>query len=631
MGKYESLAKEIVKLVGGESNINGLAHCVTRLRFKLKDESKANEAALKALSGVITVMRGGGQYQVVIGNHVAEVFEDVCSVAKINTAPVQETSDKKLSIFSRAIDTISSIFGPILGVLTATGILKGLTTLFVTLGWLDNTSGTYVLLNVIGNSVIFYFPVLLGYTSAKKFKCNEMLGMLIGLCLVHPLTSGFSAGEATSVLFEESFLASPIKSTILGIPLITITYSSTVLPVIAAVYFGSKVEKVMKKIVPSIVGRFLVPFFTLIITMGVTFLVVGPIVNWVALSISYLITSIIELNRVLSYVVLGGVWQLLVTFGVHWAIVPLSIANVTTIGFDTILVATTGVAMSTAGVLAALMVRTKNKQFRGNVLGAFISSMFGVSEPAIYGFTLPRKKPYIATLIGGACGGLVMALFQSTRYNSGGLGLFGIPNFINPEGFDMAFYGYLLGLLTAWITGFIVSFALYENLEGDEETVSTPSNDNLTKLNNIVAPIAGTMIKLSEVSDAAFNQGAIGEGVAIIPSNGEVVSPVNGVVTMLFPTYHAIGVTSDDGVEVLIHIGMNTVELNGEGFTPHVKVGDSVIVNQKMITFDLEGIKAKGYSLETPVVITNKKDILDLIPAEPSQVKTGDKVITAIL
>lgn len=643
MGKYTSLAEEIVKHIGGADNVNSLANCHTRLRFQLKDESKANTDALNKTKGVITVRQAGGQYQVVIGNHVADVCEEIFAVAKFSFS-TNDTEDsgsgKKEGFFTSAINTISSIFGPILGVLTATGIMKGFMTLFVTLGWLSTGSGLYITMNIIGNSVLDYFPVLLGLTAARRFKCNEMLGLLIGLCMVHPSTAGFNSGEVITTLFGGTFLEMSAKTTLLGIPVIYISYIGAILPTVAAVWFGAKTEKQMKKIIPAIIAKFMVPLFTLLITMIVTYIVVGPVISMVALSISNVIVGIIAANKVLSYIVLGGVWQLLVTFGVHWAVVPFGQQNVALFGMDTILVATTGVAMSTAGVLAAIIARTKNKEFRGDLIGAFISSMFGISEPAIYGYTLPRKKPYIATLIGGACGGLVMGLMGATRYAVGGLGLFGIPNFINPvDGFDAGFYGYLLGLLTAWVAGFIGSFILYENIEGngDEEPVTadaapavpaTEKSGEKTEA-RVFAPMTGKVLRLAEISDDAFKSGALGEGIAIVPEKGEVCAPFNGKVIMIADTKHALGLMSDDGIEMLIHIGVDTVELKGEGFTPHVAAGDTVTTGQKLMSFDMQKITDAGLSLETPVLITNTFDVTNIAIKAGTSVELGALILTA--
>lgn len=634
MGKYTALAQDIIKHVGGADNVKSLTNCHTRLRFKLVDESKADTDALNKTPGVIIVKQAGGQYQVVIGNHVSYVSEEIFATTKFSFSD-NDSSDEgtqKGGLFATAIDTISSVFGPILGVLTATGITKGLMTLFVTLGWLSPDSGVYILMNVIGNVVLDYFPVLLGLTAARKFKCSEMLGLLIGLCMVHPSASAFAAGEEIiATIFGGTFLEMTATHTLLGIPVVFRSYVGAILPAIAAVWLGSKVEKQVKKVVPAIVGKFMVPFFSLLITMAITFLAVGPLLSIVALTLSVGISTVIGMNKVLSYIVLGGVWQLLVTFGVHWAVVPLGQQNVATLGMDTILVATTGVAMSTAGVLAAIIVRTKNKEFRGDVIGTFISSMFGISEPAIYGITLPRKKPYIATLIGGACGGLVMGVMGATRYAVGGLGLFAIPNFINPEaGFDRGFYGYLLGLLTAWICGFIVSFILYENLEGDGEEVVEAKEVATEKKNitaSVVAPLTGKAIKLSEVSDEVFSSAALGDGLAIIPEVGEVYAPFNGTVSVVSETKHAIGMMSDEGVEVLIHVGIDTVELNGAPFSPLVKEGDKITAGQKIMDFDMEQIKSAGLSLETPVLITNELEFTSKLTGD--KVKKGDLIIEA--
>lgn len=371
--KYEQLARDIIQQVGGKENVNSVVHCITRLRFKLKDESKANTEALKNMDAVVTVMKSGGQYQVVIGNHVPDVYKAVVEVGGFqNQSPIEEEEGPKGSLFSRFIDIISSIFTPDLGVLAATGMIKGFNALFVALGWLDATSGTYQLLNAIGDSLFYFFPIFLGYTAIKKFGGSPFIGMAIGAALVYPTLSTLTAGDPLYTVFAGTMFESPIHITFLGVPVILMTYSTSV--------------------IPDVVKMFIVPLLTLLIIVPLTFILIGPIATWAGMLLGSATVAVYNLSPLVAGLFLGGLWQVFVIFGLHWGLVPVAINNLTSLGSDPVLALVFAASFAQIGAVLAVFLRIKNQKIKTLSIPAFISGIFGVTEPAIYGVTLPLKK-----------------------------------------------------------------------------------------------------------------------------------------------------------------------------------------------------------------------------------------------
>ncbi|WP_418444849.1 beta-glucoside-specific PTS transporter subunit IIABC [Catenibacterium sp.] len=607
MGKYEKLAKEILENVGGKENINSLTHCITRLRFRLKDESKANDEALKNNPGVVTVMKSAGQYQVVIGNHVPAVFEDVCAIAGIsNDAPAAEAEAPK-GLLDTLIDIISGCFQPILGPLCAAGIIKGLNALLVfLLGAGFSTSGTYLVLNAIGDSIFYFLPIVLGYTAAKKFNVNVVVGMIIGASLCYPTiqTSTLSAaGKAIGTLP----MIGAYYTKFLGIPLISGNYTSTVVPVICIVALAAQVQKLAKKLVPEMLQNFFVPFFVLIISLPIGLLVIGPVVSLLTQALSNFFAALYKLSPVITALVVGAFWQCLVIFGLHWAIIPMAMVNIGNLGYDTIMSGMLGTTFAATGIMAAIYLKTKDPNKKALAIPATISAFCGVTEPAIYGFLLPEKIPFVFSCIGGAVGGAIMGAMSAKMYTMGGLGIFAVVSFISPKGDGSGLVAALICGAVSMLVGFLLAF-FFGKKEGKKVVEEVVKANEET----IVAPVEGTIKPLEESSDAAFASGALGKGVVIIPSVGKVYAPVSGTVTVLFPSLHAIGITSDSGVELLIHIGINTVQLEGKGYTAHIKQGDHVDCGQLLVEFDMDYISKEGYSLETLVLVTNFNDLKEI-------------------
>ena len=629
--KYEQLAKDIIKNVGGRENVNSLAHCITRLRFKLKDESKANTEALNNMDGVVTVVRSGGQYQVVIGNHVSEVYSDVIAIGSFEVVGSGET-EEKMNPFNKFIDIISGVFTPTLGVLAATGMIKGLNALFVSLGWLDATSGTYAILNAVGDCLFYFFPIFLGFTAAKKFNLNQFIGMAIGAILVYPSLVGLMSGEALYVLFKGSVIESPVYITFLGIPVILMDYSSSVIPIILATFAASKIEKVFKKIIPDVVKTFLVPFCTLLLVAPITLIVIGPIATWAGKLLGELTLNIYNLSPIVASVFMGGLWQVFVIFGLHWGFIPIAINNFTVFGSDPILAGVFGASFAQTGAVLAILLKTRNAKLKSLSIPAFISGIFGVTEPAIYGITLPRKKPFIMSCVGGAIGGAIIGLAGTRGYMIGGLGIFGIPSYISPNGMDKGFYGMIIGILVAFVVGLLLTFFTYKDEEKvAEESKKENRRSELVKQEILVSPLKGEVKPLSEVKDEVFSKGALGKGIAIEPKEGKVVAPVNGTIEMVFPTGHAIAITSDNGAEILIHIGMDTVQLEGKHFYPKVKQGDHVKAGEVLLEFDVNAIEEAGYSLITPIIVTNSYIYLDVIETDKKSIDYKENLLTIMI
>lgn len=632
MGKYRDLAEKIVNNVGGKENINSLTHCITRLRFKLKDEGKANDDILKNMDGVVTVMKSGGQYQVVIGNHVPQVYEDVIDYAGISAESGGEASGG--SIFNRIIDILSGCFQPFLGALSAAGMVKGFNALMVffatTTGAFEYTaqSGTYLMLNAIGDAIFYFMPIIVGYTAARKFGLNNMVGMVIGAALCYPAIQASTLAAAFPDGAPHSLFGLPAYETFLGIPWVAGNYTSSVMPVIFIVAFAAQIQKIAKRVVPEIVQTFFVPFFVLLISLPVGFLVIGPIISGATDLLSLGFNSLMAFSPAIYGLVLGALWQVLVIFGLHWAVVPMAIMQMTENGFSQVLAGSFAASFAQTAVIVAMFFKLKDKKLKTLAIPAIISGICGVTEPAIYGLSLPKKKPFIFSCIGAAIGGMIMMINGATSYQMGGLGVFGIVSYIAPDGNAQYAWISIISILVAMAISFGLTMALWK----DDAVEVTEAPQMEVRKEIVTSPVAGQIMPLSTASDEAFAQGVLGKGVVIHPTKGEVVAPFDGTVMTIFPTKHAIGLVSDNGLELLIHIGMDTVQLNGEHFTSYVKQGDKVKRGQKLVSFDIEAIKAAGYSVETPVIVTNHADYLDILEHDSGELEANSgELLTALV
>lgn len=619
MGKYHALAKDIVKNVGGKENVLGLVHCITRLRFTLKDESLAKDEILKNMDGVVTVMKSGGQYQVVIGNHVPEVFEEVMPLLSLGGENVPEEEKKSGKLLDRAIDVVSGIFQPILGIMAACGMLKGLNTLFVTLGLYTDTCGGYMIINAAGDALFTFLPLFLGYTAAKKFKLKPMLGLAIGAAMCYPAiqqSALSAAGEPLYNVLSGTMFSSPVYIDFFGIPVISVDYTGTVIPVILAVWFAAKCEKLFNKFIPDLVKFFFVPMLTLLVTLPIAILFLGPVATFGSTLISEFTLAIRSFSPLLAGAVVGATWQILVIFGMHWGFIPVYINNVMTLGYDNVMMPFFACTFATSAVVLAIFFKTKNKQLKEMAIPNFISGIFGVTEPAIYGILLPLKKPFIISCIAGGIGGAFYGHFNFRKFILGGMGIFELPNMMNPDGSMGNIIVAFAGIAISMVVGFVLTMLFYKE---KEETAAVVT---------ISSPLKGKLVQLSDVKDDAFSSGALGEGIAVMPEEGVLYAPADGTISAFFPTGHAIGLTTTEGVELLMHVGMDTVQLEGKGFKPLAAAGDTVKKGQKLLEFDMEYISKAGFSLVTPILVANTAEYAAVTPSKGENISYGEELLT---
>ena len=633
MKKYENLAKFIIENVGGKENVISLTHCITRLRFKLKDESRANKEALEKNDGVASVIQKGGQYQVVIGNHVEDVFDTVVEIGGFNNTASSTTQndEKESGLFNKFVGIVSGIFMPVLGLLCACGIIKGLSVFLASIGLLEMTSSTYVILNGIGDCLFYFFPIFLGYSSAEKFGLNKFVGMAVGACLLYPNIAALQGGEPLFTVLSGTPLESNVTATFLGIPIVMMNYANSVLPVIFATFIGSKVEKLMRKITPTLIKMFFVPATTLIITVIITLVLVGPIATWASQLIGLFVLSIRNISPVLTGMVIGGLWQVLVMFGIHQGLTPIALNNMMTYGYENVMCNMLTVPFTTFAVVLAVYLKTKNEKLKKTALPAAISSFFGVSEPSIYGVTLPLKKPFIISCISASIGGGIMGFFNCCTYTQGGLGIFALPAYINPKtGMDMGFYGAIIAILAAMTCGFVLTWLFgYKNTNTVKEVKENENIDkeNLIKQEIYVTPVQGEVVSLESVDDPVFASGTIGKGIAIKPSEAKVYAPCDGTAVTVFPTGHALGIQTKANAELLIHIGIDTVQLEGEGFISHVKQGENIKKGQLLVEFDQEYLKNKGYDDTVMFVVTNASSFLDVVASNDEKAEQNKEIL----
>ncbi|OFU51393.1 beta-glucoside-specific PTS transporter subunit IIABC [Aerococcus sp. HMSC10H05] len=652
---YKALANDIVKNVGGEENVNGLRHCVTRLRFNLKDESKADTDTIKQLDGVVTVMKASGQYQVVIGNEVSNVYEAIVASTNLggdesNGQDEPEKDDRKL--VDKAIDFISGVFQPFLMPLAATGMIKGIVAILGTMGLNAGNSGLYLLLQAAGDAFFQYLPVMVAVTTARKLKMNVFTALAIAVAFLHPALSASMQNDVLYTLFEGTPFASDIYSTVFGLPLILPSngYFSAIIPIILAVWLGARLEKWFKKRIPSTVNSFLTPFFTIMIAVPIALMVVGPIATWAASLIGVFFTWLQGVSPLVFGALLAASWQLLVIFGLHWGIIPISYLLLAETGLNPLgplmQISTFGVL----GVLIAMLVKGKEKKLKDIAIPGTISTLFGVTEPVIYGIMIPLRKPFVYAIIANIFAGAYAGATATTAYRTGGLGIFSLMNMIDNEGnLGANFWNVVISYAIAVAIGFILQMVFPVNRLAEELPNETLTSDPLkgetastegavsdaemavsAKEEIIASPLVGDILPLSAVADEVFASGALGKGVAIQPSEGKVLAPANGTVSVLFKTGHAVGITTDTGVELLIHIGLDTVNLDGRGYTIHVEEGQKVSAGDLLVEFEIGTINETGYDTITPVIVTNTDNFTDVLTTTAPAVAENDYLFTIV-
>ncbi|WP_116186657.1 PTS beta-glucoside transporter subunit IIABC [Pectobacterium aquaticum] len=631
--EYKALATEILDGVGGRGNIISVIHCATRLRFKLKDNKKADAAALKNHSGVIMVVESGGQFQVVVGNHVSDVYRSLQNIAGLTdqagSSNNEDGDEKKGNLLSRFIDVISGIFTPLIGVMVASGILKGFLALSLVCGWMVETSGTYKVLFAASDALFFFFPVVLGYTAGKKFGGNPFVTMVIGATLVHPsMITEFGAMQSAN--YQPLYF--------LGIPITFINYASSVIPIIFSAWLSSRLEKPLNAILHINIRNFFTPLLCLCITVPVTFLLIGPAATWLGHMLAGGYQLIYGLNSTIAGALMGALWQVFVIFGLHWGLTPLMINNLSVLGHDTLLPLLTPAVLGQAGAVLGVLLRTRDMKLKGISGSAFSAAIFGITEPAVYGVTLPLKRPFIFGCLGGAIGAGVMGYFHTTIYSFGFPSIFTFTQVIPPAGVDNSVWAAIIGTAIAFTFAAVATWAFGIPPQENAPAANAPTTaqqatqrqSDATRKQEINSPIEGTVLPLEQVGDETFASGLMGKGIAIKPLAGRVVSPVNGKVASLFKTHHAIGLESEEGAEVLIHVGIDTVKLDGQYFTAHIKTGDVVKQGDLLVEFDYQAIEKAGYDTTTPVIITNSEDYVDVLPTAGDTVQEQGALLTLI-
>lgn len=596
---YRITAKELVKELGGNSNISNVAHCATRLRFILKDESIVDSGKVAKIPGVITTVQAGGQYQVVIGNHVQDAFNFVMELVTVDESQTGD-AENKVGVFSKMIDIISSIFAPFLYTLAACGILQGILGIFVALNAIDTAGGTYQILNFVSWTAFTFLPVLIAVTASKKFGVNTYVALVIACALVSPdYINMVNAGDPVYFL---------------GMKVQLLSYTSSVIPIILSIWIASYVQKFFDKYLPIVIRNLFSPMFTIAIMVPLTLLAFGPIGNTVGGAIAGAYNFLYGLSPIVAGIIVGGLWQVLVIFGVHWGITPVTVGNYAALGYDTFTGLQASAVFGQAGAALGVFLKTKDKDMKGVSLSAAITGLFGITEPAIYGVNLRLKKPMVCGCISGAVAGAVAGAFNAVSwgYNMPGIAI--IPAYFK-AGHMGQFLGFLLSIVIAFVLGVILTWIVgfEENVEenaAETENVKdkTAENEDNVKPEMVFAcPVKGEVIPVSEVKDEVFASKGMGDGVGIIPSEGKVYAPFDAVVEAVFPTGHAVGLSAD-GVEVLIHIGINTVELDGKGFKVHVQQGTQVKKGDLLVTFDKKFIEEQGYDTTVIFILTDMGD-----------------------
>ena len=612
---YDDLSKKIAVCVGGAENVNSVFHCATRLRFKVKDSKKVDKKRLEQLEGVISVIESGGQIQVVIGTHVGEVYSAILNNTDIKgqaEGQADTSGGEKKNLVNTFMETISGIFAPILEAMCGAGMLKGILILCTTLGWLSADMGTYRILYAAADGVFYFLPVFLAVTAARKFGASEFISVAIAAALLYPdMTGAFSNGDVL---------------TFCKIPVVLVNYTSSVIPIIISVYVFSKLEKFLKKVLPDMVKNFMVPLLSLVIMVPATYLVIGPIADNAGKLLASGYTGLVSLSPVVAGFVLGLFWPVVVMFGLHWGFAPIVMNNIAQYGRDTLFTITGPNNMAQAGATLGVFLKTKNKELKSLSGSAAISAVLaGITEPAIYGITLKYKKPfYIGMVFSGIAGAIVAAC------GAGAPTLLSTSILTLPGYIGKGFAGFCIACAIAYFGSAIVTFLFGFSddmiLDNTPEEAEAPES----KDEELVAPVNGTMIPLSDVKDDAFSSELLGKGFAMIPADGKVCAPCDGVISAVYETGHAVGITTANGAEILIHIGMDTVSLNGKGFLTKVEVGQAVKTGELLVDVDLDVIKEAGLDTVIPVVVANSDAYEQIKPMQMGEKKAGEAVLCCI-
>lgn len=619
----EQLAQRIIKEVGGESNISSLIHCSTRLRFTLVDMNKANKQQLENTDGIISVVTSGGQFQIVIGNEVGVVYQQIMNRIKLGPHQVSRENQVKPKFkLSSLFDVIASIFTPIIPSLAGAGMLKAFLVLFTSLGWLEKADSTYQVLNLLADAAFYFIPMLLAVSCANKFKTNTFFAVMLGGVLLHPNFAAWVSEGTPKSLF--------------GLPVTLVAYGSSVIPIILTVWLLSYVEKFAEKVSPSAIKVFLKPLLVLLITGTIALVAIGPL--GVILG-EYLADFIYLMQDKIGWVavmIMAAFYPFIVMTGMHKVFIPVLVASFVTPGYDMLIIPVTLASnFAQASAALAVSIKSKNKKMKQVATSASITAyMAGITEPALYGVTLKLRRPMIAAMIGSTAAGLYAGLTQLKSYAYAVPSVFAFPQWISPEAsanLTNAVIAVLISSIVTFVMTWILGFDDSDSTESKEKNVQVTAASKSGSAIAVFSPVNGETVPLSQVNDAAFSTEAMGKGIAIRPIEGKVYAPFDGIVSVLAKSKHAIGLVSAEGVEILIHIGINTVALKGQHFTSLIEEGQSVKQGDLISEFDLQAIKEAGYDPIVPIIVTNTDQYLQVLASsEEKLVSKQDPVIHVI-
>lgn len=612
---YEALAKDILKYVGNQKNVEMVTHCATRLRINVKSVDKLDVATLESLKGVIGVVVSGNQLQIVIGQDVPNVYRAFMKLGNFDNQD-KEKSDKNIVI--RMIDTLSGIFTPILPALCGAGMLKAVLVLLTMFHIVGETSTTYQLIQMFSDALFYFLPMFLAFTAAKKFDCNPFVAMSVGGILLHPT---FTAMVATG---------DPVSFFGINVPLVT--YSSSVIPIILTVLCMSYIERLIDKITPSAIKYFIVPLVTLLISAPIALLVFGPLGTILG---GWLSTGIMFLNSKAGWLVItlmGAFSPLIIMTGMHYSLFPIVFQSLATVGYDTIMsVGSLPGNLAQGGACLAVACKTKDRDFRSLAVSSGITAVMGITEPALYGVTLRLKKPFIAVMIAGGIGGLYAGLMGLKSFGFVSPGLAAFPVYFDPSGSLGNIINFVITCCISFIASFILTFIIgFDDIHEKKQEVPEIKTDEKVSQKLIKSPVSGSIVPLKDVHDQVFSAGIMGRGIGVYPSQGSICAPADGVITALFDSKHAIGITTHDGIEILIHVGIDTVHLQGKFFTSKVVMNQEVHEGDELLLFDLEQIVKEGFDPVVCVIITNSKDFVDVIETQDTTIKANETLLAVI-
>lgn len=627
MSKFNDLGSKIVENIGGSGNIISLTHCITRLRFTLRDTSLFNIEALNLLPGVIMAVNSNEQCQVVIGNDVTKVYDAIYASGSVSSSDFSEEEPlNKGNIIGAIFNKMSSILVPVVPALAGAGMIKALLVILTTYHLLAIDSSTYKILAAASNSVFYFLPLFLAFSCGRSFGTNPFVSVAIVGALLEPNFSGLMKAPGDIVTF-------------IGIPVVLMKYTSTLIPAILSIWLYSYVERLLKKTIHQSIESVAVPMLGLLIMVPATAIVIGPIGVYLGDGIGHGISYLTGVSGMLTGALIGGGWTLLVMFGLHWGLVPVMINNIAIHGSDTIKPAAAMATFAQGGVALGVFLKAKDKKLKSFALSAMIPALFaGVTEPVVYGLSVKYKRPLIASIIAGTVAGGFVGAMGTTVIAYVFPSITTLPAFMTNT-----FAFYLIGLSLSFVLSAALTYAFGFDEGSDSEKATDkrshplpeePVNASKTVMdmtlpeNFLMSPLIGKVIPLEKVNDPVFSTESVGKGLAIVPEEGFVYSPVNGEITRLFHTRHAVCITSDDGAEIIIHIGLDTVRLDGKYFAAFVKEGDRVQIGQLLLSFDIEGIRAEGYDLTTPVVVANTCDYQNIIPTKEQTVRSGTHLLT---